>query len=157
MSRLQLALVFLFSIWFVGCRSASTPATTVPPPTVVVEPTAILTAEATRQPTKLVVTEAAEPTAPETSAPGTSEGTLSPETLAEIDSFLSSAYDGKPFQGTVLVARNGEVLLRKGVGMADHSAGIPNGPVTKFRLLADKAFHRRCCADALPPGAARYS
>ncbi|MCC6457979.1 MAG: beta-lactamase family protein [Caldilineaceae bacterium] len=134
MSKLRSALVFLFSIWLVGCSSASTPATTAPLPTMVVEPTVIPTAEATLQPTELVVTEPAEPTAPETSAPITGEGSLLPETLAEIDSFLNSAYGGQPFQGSVLVARNGQVLLRKGVGLADQSAGIPNEPETKFRL-----------------------
>jgi CubicO group peptidase (beta-lactamase class C family) len=59
---------------------------------------------------------------------------LSPETIADIDRFLAAAYDGEAFQGAVLVARNGEVLLRQGVGLADQSQGIANGPETKFRL-----------------------
>jgi CubicO group peptidase (beta-lactamase class C family) len=98
---------------------------------VVVQPTVLSTAEPTPLPTEPIT----EPTAaPDISVSAGGESTLSPEMLAEIDSFLNSAYEGEPFQGSVLVARDGEVLLRKGMGMANQSAGIPNGPETKFRL-----------------------
>ncbi|HEX4966316.1 MAG TPA: serine hydrolase domain-containing protein [Thermoanaerobaculia bacterium] len=38
------------------------------------------------------------------------------------------------FSGSVLVARHGEVLLRKGYGLADHKAGVPVEPDTAFDL-----------------------
>jgi CubicO group peptidase (beta-lactamase class C family) len=42
--------------------------------------------------------------------------------------------DDQTFMGTVLVARNGEVLLSEGFGFANLEWRIPNTPVTKFRL-----------------------
>lgn len=38
------------------------------------------------------------------------------------------------FSGTVLVARNGKVLLDAGYGLANRAAGIPNGPATIFQV-----------------------
>lgn len=38
------------------------------------------------------------------------------------------------FNGTVLVAQDGKVLLSQGYGMANHEWSIPNTPETKFRL-----------------------
>ena len=124
------AILFCLVLALVGCSPATAPTTAVPPtavPTAVSEPTV----EPTLEPTADPLPPTTEPEAP---APAASEDALSPETAAEIDSFLAAAYEGEPFQGAVLVARNGEVLLRKGVGMADQSASIANGPETKFRL-----------------------
>jgi CubicO group peptidase (beta-lactamase class C family) len=42
--------------------------------------------------------------------------------------------DDQTFMGTVLVARDGEVLLSEGFGFANLEWKIPNTPVTKFRL-----------------------
>ena len=60
--------------------------------------------------------------------------TLDPITRAAVDDFLTTAYGGEPFQGALLVARGGEILMRQGLGMADRSAGLANGPDTRFRL-----------------------
>ena len=38
------------------------------------------------------------------------------------------------FSGTVLVARDGEPILRRGYGMANLEHDVPNTPETKFRL-----------------------
>ena len=38
------------------------------------------------------------------------------------------------FSGTVLLAKDGQILLSKGYGMANHEWDIPNAPQTKFRL-----------------------
>ena len=38
------------------------------------------------------------------------------------------------FTGAVLVARNGEVLLSQGYGLADRDKNLPNTPQTKYRL-----------------------
>src|SRR5262245_42213706 len=42
--------------------------------------------------------------------------------------------DDKTFMGSVLVARDGEVLLSEGFGFANLEWKIPNTPTTKFRL-----------------------
>jgi CubicO group peptidase (beta-lactamase class C family) len=41
---------------------------------------------------------------------------------------------GPDFNGTVLVARNGEILFGRGFGMADAANGIPNELETHFRI-----------------------
>src|SRR4051812_39855915 len=38
------------------------------------------------------------------------------------------------FSGTVLVVKDGVVLLRKGYGLADAKKKTKNGPATKFRI-----------------------
>jgi CubicO group peptidase (beta-lactamase class C family) len=38
------------------------------------------------------------------------------------------------FQGSVLVARNGKILLEGGFGFADRAVGTPNTPTTRFRI-----------------------
>src|SRR5258705_3638537 len=38
------------------------------------------------------------------------------------------------FMGSVLVAKGGKVLLKKGYGMANVELDVPNSPDTKFRL-----------------------
>lgn len=42
----------------------------------------------------------------------------------------------KRFSGAVLVAKNGQVLLSKGYGMANFEHDVPNTPHTKFRLAS---------------------
>jgi CubicO group peptidase (beta-lactamase class C family) len=54
--------------------------------------------------------------------------------LKKIDRYLQAYYDTGKFQGSVLVAEKGEVVLRKGYGMANLELSVPNGPATKFRL-----------------------
>ena len=38
------------------------------------------------------------------------------------------------FSGAVLIARDGQVLVRKGYGLANREHGVPNTPQTTFRL-----------------------
>lgn len=38
------------------------------------------------------------------------------------------------YRGVVLVAKDGEVVLRKGYGLSDREAGTPNGPATVFTI-----------------------
>jgi CubicO group peptidase (beta-lactamase class C family) len=52
----------------------------------------------------------------------------------EVDGLLESYVDSGQFSGSVLIAREGEVLVSKGYGLADREGGIPNTPQTKFRL-----------------------
>ena len=53
-----------------------------------------------------------------------------------IDSYLNDIVGQGWFQGAVLVARRGTVILSKGYGLADAERGIPNTPQTRFRLAS---------------------
>src|SRR5688572_3803327 len=53
---------------------------------------------------------------------------------SEINAYLNTLARLGSFSGSVLIARNGEVLLSKGYGFADREQKIPNTPQTKFRL-----------------------
>lgn len=59
-----------------------------------------------------------------------------PGDASDIDDYLLSLEKGNAFTGSVLVARDGEVLLAKGYGLADRDAGLPNTPQTKFRICS---------------------
>lgn len=53
---------------------------------------------------------------------------------AKAEAYVASwARDGQ-FAGVVLVAKDGQPLLRKGYGLANREWGIPNAPDTRFRL-----------------------
>ena len=52
----------------------------------------------------------------------------------KIDALLESYSRYHQFNGAVLVAEHGKIILRKGYGMADLEWSIPNSPETKFRL-----------------------
>ncbi len=53
---------------------------------------------------------------------------------ARMDQVARVAAEAGQFSGAVLVARDGEVLLDKGYGLADREWNIPNDGDTKFRL-----------------------
>jgi CubicO group peptidase (beta-lactamase class C family) len=59
---------------------------------------------------------------------------LAAQDTARMDAVVRSYVDGKTFMGSVLVARDGEVLFSKGYGYANLEWEIPNTPTTKFRL-----------------------
>jgi CubicO group peptidase (beta-lactamase class C family) len=52
----------------------------------------------------------------------------------EIDAELSDLVQQQSFTGSVLIARDSEILLSKGYGLADREKNIPNTPETRFRL-----------------------
>ncbi len=54
--------------------------------------------------------------------------------VARADQIVQSFVNAKQFMGSVLVARNGQVLVDKGYGYADLEWQIPDTPETKFRL-----------------------
>ncbi|GAB3900171.1 hypothetical protein GCM10028803_22560 [Larkinella knui] len=57
------------------------------------------------------------------------------QTKAEkIDALMRQYSENKQFNGTVLVAENGKVIVKKGYGLANMEWNIPNTPDTKFRL-----------------------
>lgn len=59
-----------------------------------------------------------------------SNATLTPK----VDEYLKAAMKARRFAGSVLIARNGQVLVSKGYGMANLEDVAPNTPETKFRL-----------------------
>lgn len=56
------------------------------------------------------------------------------DTNAKFDEYLTAITKQGRFMGTVLVAREGQVIYSKGYGLANLEFDIPNTPNTKFRL-----------------------
>jgi CubicO group peptidase (beta-lactamase class C family) len=52
----------------------------------------------------------------------------------KIDALMKQYYDFRQFNGSVLVAEHGNVILKKGYGLANMEWKIPNQPDTRFRL-----------------------
>lgn len=52
----------------------------------------------------------------------------------KFDEYMSALSNQKRFIGSVLVARDGKVVFRKGYGMANVELDVPNDPETRFRL-----------------------
>ncbi len=64
---------------------------------------------------------------------------IAPVALAQdkadaIDSLVSKYHDFGLFNGAVLVAADGNVIFKKGVGLANMEWDVPNSPDTKFRV-----------------------
>ena len=55
---------------------------------------------------------------------------------AALDGYLNEIVSAGWFQGAVLVAYDGRVILSQGYGMADAARNIPNTPQTRFRLAS---------------------
>ncbi len=56
------------------------------------------------------------------------------DAASRIDGFVQKYVDQSLFNGSVLVAQRGDVILKKGYGMANFEWGIPNTPDTRFRI-----------------------
>jgi CubicO group peptidase (beta-lactamase class C family) len=67
-------------------------------------------------------------------ASGPASGQPAPDVGDRVDAFLAKYYELGLFNGAVLVADRGKVLLRKGYGLANMEWEIANTPDTKFRL-----------------------
>ena len=61
-------------------------------------------------------------------------GTVGGQNTAELSAKADAHVLSAGIEGTVLLARRGEVLLVKGYGLANREHGVPNKPETKFRL-----------------------
>jgi CubicO group peptidase (beta-lactamase class C family) len=97
------------------------------------------TASAGKRPASAAVPPVANPAPPTLASEPTSGAAgvtqkIAPGLGAEIEQYLATAVAGEPFQGALLVARAGEVLVSGGYGMEDSARAIPNRPDTKFRL-----------------------
>ena len=55
---------------------------------------------------------------------------------AGLDSIIQKYVDSTEFMGSVLIAKNGEILLKNGYGFADIENKIPNEPTTNFYLAS---------------------
>src|SRR5687767_10872501 len=55
---------------------------------------------------------------------------------AKIDEYMKSAVEVERFSGSILVARNGQVIVSKGYGLANVELDVPNTPQTVFRLAS---------------------
>ncbi len=57
-----------------------------------------------------------------------------PAIASKLDAYLHACTDLGYFSGSVLVAKEGKIILDKGYGLSNHAWNIPNTPQTKFRL-----------------------
>jgi CubicO group peptidase (beta-lactamase class C family) len=63
------------------------------------------------------------------------------ELETQVDAYVKPYLDIGGFNGTVLIAKKGKVLLSKGYGMANYELNVPNTPQTKFHLASvSKSF-----------------
>ena len=69
-----------------------------------------------------------------TGMPCLAQDAMRPADVGRMEQVVRSYVDSKRFMGSVLVARDGRVLLDKGYGYADLEWNIPNDPDTIFRL-----------------------
>ncbi len=70
---------------------------------------------------------------------------LAQDDVSRMEQVVHSYLDEKKFMGSVLVARDGVVLLSKGYGFANLEWEVPNSPTAKFRLgSVTKQFTAAC-------------
>jgi CubicO group peptidase (beta-lactamase class C family) len=56
------------------------------------------------------------------------------DNITRIDAYLTDLEINQGFSGSVLIAREGKILLRKGYGMANRETQTPNTPQTRYRI-----------------------
>ncbi len=54
----------------------------------------------------------------------------------KVDAYVKPYLEMKGFNGSILIASKGQVLLRKGYGMANYELDAPNTPLTKFHIAS---------------------
>lgn len=54
----------------------------------------------------------------------------------KVDEYMKSAVEFERFTGSILIARDGQVLVSKSYGMANVELGVPNSPNTVFRIAS---------------------
>jgi CubicO group peptidase (beta-lactamase class C family) len=71
-----------------------------------------------------------------------------------IDQLITNLADDGDFAGAVLIAKQGEIVLRKGYGFADIERSVPNTPETTFQLASiSKLFTRQLVLEDVANGA----
>ena len=63
-----------------------------------------------------------------------SASTCADEIPDRLSAYMDAAAKAEKFNGSVLVAKDGEILFAKGYGLANAEHQVPNTPETKFRL-----------------------
>jgi CubicO group peptidase (beta-lactamase class C family) len=116
----RLTVFAIVLIVLAACSSAATPTPTVLPAPTIVPMTATAVPAVTLAPT-------ASPTA--AAVDSSNLGT-------ELDAMLQKIEAKNLFSGAVLVARDGQIILSKGYGLADHDQKIRNTPQTRFPIGA---------------------
>jgi CubicO group peptidase (beta-lactamase class C family) len=58
------------------------------------------------------------------------------ELAAKVDAYVKPFLEMKAFSGSILIAKQGRVLLNKGYGMANYELDVPNTPQTKFHIAS---------------------
>jgi CubicO group peptidase (beta-lactamase class C family) len=56
------------------------------------------------------------------------------EHVADLASYMDACVKVKEFNGSILVCKDGETVLKSGYGMANFEHDVPNAPNTKFRI-----------------------
>jgi len=54
----------------------------------------------------------------------------------QVNAYVKPYLDVGGFNGSVLIAKKGKVLLSKGYGMANYELGVPNSPQSKFHIAS---------------------
>jgi CubicO group peptidase (beta-lactamase class C family) len=57
-----------------------------------------------------------------------------PQLALRVDEYIDTAVRENRFSGSILIAREGRVLVSKGYGLANRELGVPITPETKFRI-----------------------
>jgi len=131
----QLLTLLALACLLAGCAAplSLTPTAAPGSPTAAGSPTAV--------PSSPTLLPAPTATLPATTVPATSTAaaTAAPSARptvdpAALDNYLLSVEKLGLFSGSVLVARDGQVLLDKGYGLADAARNLPNTPKTRFLI-----------------------
>jgi len=65
--------------------------------------------------------------------PALIEANTEEEIENKVEEYIGGHIKVNQFSGSILVAQNGQVIVKKGYGMANYEHAIPNDPQTKFR------------------------
>ena len=65
---------------------------------------------------------------------GTPKNIFAQDKASKIDEYITKVAENNQFNGSVLVAENGNVIIKKGYGFANMDWRIPNTSDTKFRI-----------------------
>jgi CubicO group peptidase (beta-lactamase class C family) len=121
------SLVIVFFVALTACSPAATSTPIEPlPPTVV-------PATSTPVPTVLAALTNT-PVVPPTLVPTATR--TAQDLAAELDTFLQKLTDAGIMSGAVLAARDGQLILSKGYGLADRDKKIPNTAQTRYRIYS---------------------
>ncbi len=134
---LLIAVAWLVLASISGC--ASNPAPVRPP--LATAPQRLLTSIPSPSPLAPAMAELSAPTAGATPRlPIAIPTAANPQSLedlaARLDALLADMTAQGLYSGAVLVARDGQILLEQGYGLANREDGAPNEPITKFRIAS---------------------